>query len=160
MRTQLHWFKGRMIMVVLGAVLLAACSDDYGVDQYGGKVTAEHLEGQWLVINYWASWCAPCRKEVVELNSLAEQGKGRLLVLGVNFDQLQGAELRQASDALGIRYPVLASDPAARWQLPRSEVLPVTYIIDGRGQLRERLLGEQTAAGLSTRLAQLQQGGN
>ena len=79
-------------------------------------------------------------------------------VLGVNFDGLQGAELSKASAELGINYRVLAQDPAERWQLPRAEVLPVTYIVGPDGVLRERLLGEQTAAGLQARLAQLQEG--
>ena len=161
MAMQHHWyrFRGRMLMVILVSLMLAGCSEDYGVDQYGRKVTAEQLEGQWLLINYWAQWCGPCRGEIVELNKLAQQsGAQSVTVLGVNFDQLQGAELSKASTALGINYRVLAQDPAARWQLPRSEVLPVTYIIDAQGQLRERLLGEQTAAGLTLRLAQLQKG--
>jgi hypothetical protein len=71
---------------------------------------------------------------------------------------LQGAELSKASAELGIDYRVLAQDPAERWQLPRAEVLPVTYIVGPDGVLRERLLGEQTAAGLQARLAQLQEG--
>jgi thiol-disulfide isomerase/thioredoxin len=151
--------KGRAFMLILFSLLLTGCSQGYGVDQYGRKVTAEQLEGQWLVINYWAQWCGPCRAEVVEFNKLAQQpGIGPVTVLGVNFDQLQGAELSQASSALGIHYRVLAQDPAERWKLPRSEVLPVTYIIDAQGQLRERLLGEQTAAGLAVRLTQLQKG--
>ncbi|MDO9322777.1 MAG: TlpA disulfide reductase family protein [Pseudomonas sp.] len=146
-------------MVILVSLVLGGCSEDYGVDQYGRKVTAEQLEGQWLLINYWALWCGPCRGEIAELNKLAQQSSDQpVTVLGVNFDQLQGADLSKASTELGINYRVLAHDPAARWQLPRSEVLPVTYIIDAQGKLRERLLGEQTAAGLTARLAQLQKG--
>ncbi|RFQ09650.1 TlpA family protein disulfide reductase, partial [Pseudomonas sp. ATCC 13867] len=41
-------------------MLLAGCSADYGSDQHGQKVTAASMDGQWLVINYWAEWCAPC----------------------------------------------------------------------------------------------------
>jgi thiol-disulfide isomerase/thioredoxin len=160
MLVQQWWWVRRWLMLILVGCILSGCSADYGVDQHAHKVTAEQLEGQWLLINYWAQWCAPCRAEVAELNQLAEQLKAQsVTVLGVNFDQLQGSELTKASAALGIKYRVLAQDPAARWQLPRSEVLPVTYIVDPHGQLRERLLGEQTAVGLRARLLQLQQGG-
>jgi hypothetical protein len=76
-------------------------------------------------------------------------------VLGVNFDGLQGARLNKAAQALGIEFTVLAQDPAERFGLPRSEVLPATYIVDDRGRLRERLLGAQTAAGLAARLLAL-----
>ena len=55
------------------ALILAACTEDVGVDQHGRKVAAERLDGQWLVINYWAEWCGPCRTEIPELNALARQ---------------------------------------------------------------------------------------
>lgn len=137
-------------------LILAGCAEDIGVDQYGRKVAVERLEGQWLVINYWAQWCAPCRTEIPELNALEKQLKGQSVqVLGVNFDALQGEKLSRAAQDMGITFTVLEQDPAERYQLPRAEVLPVTYIVDDQGRMRERLLGEQTAAGLSARLAAL-----
>ncbi|MCE5363156.1 TlpA disulfide reductase family protein [Pseudomonas anguilliseptica] len=137
-------------------LILAGCAEDIGVDQHGRKVAVERLEGQWLVINYWAQWCAPCRTEIPELNALEKQLKAQSVqVLGVNFDGLQDEKLSQASQDMGISFTVLAQDPAERYQLPRAEVLPVTYIVDPQGRMRERLLGEQTAAGLTARLAAL-----
>lgn len=152
MGMRLQWVVG-----ILTGLLLAGCAEDLGVDQHGRKVTAEQLDGQWLVINYWAEWCGPCRIEIPQLNQLAEQLQGRpVQVLGVNFDALQGDALNQAVAGLGIRFTVLAQDPAARYQLPKNDVLPVTYIVDGQGRVRERLLGEQSAAGLLVRLTELQ----
>ncbi|UTW08635.1 TlpA disulfide reductase family protein [Pseudomonas benzenivorans] len=149
----------RAVTGLCAGLILAGCSDDAGVDQHGRKVAAEPLEGQWLVINYWAEWCAPCRSEIPELNALARQLEGQpVRVLGVNFDGLQGEELNKAAHALGIEFRVLEQDPAARYQLPRNEVLPVTYIVDDQGQMRERLLGEQTAVGLTARLSALRGG--
>ena len=144
-------------VAVLGiALILAGCAEDIGVDQYGRKVAVERLEGQWLVINYWAQWCAPCRTEIPELNALEKQLKEQSVqVLGVNFDALQGEKLSKAAQDMGITFTVLAQDPAERYQLPRAEVLPVTYIVDDQGRMRERLLGEQTAIGLTARLAAL-----
>ena len=137
-------------------LILAGCAEDIGVDQYGRKVAVERLEGQWLVINYWAQWCAPCRTEIPELNALDVQLKEQSVqVLGVNFDGLQGEKLSQAAQDMGITFTVLAQDPAERYQLPRAAVLPVTYIVDAQGRVRERLLGEQTAAGLLARLTAL-----
>lgn len=138
------------------ALILAACTEDVGVDQHGRKVAAERLDGQWLVINYWAEWCGPCRTEIPELNALARQHEAQAVtVLGVNFDGLQGEALNRAVQALGIEFTVLEQDPAARYELPRNEVLPVTYIVDNQGRMRERLLGEQSAVGLNARLQAL-----
>lgn len=147
----------RMMLGCIAALLLAGCAEDWGLDQHGRKVTAEKLDGQWLVINYWAEWCKPCRTEIPQLNQLSEQlGGAGAQVLGVNFDALQGSDLARVADAFAIRFTVLATDPAARLELPRNDVLPVTYIIGADGRLRERLLGEQTAAGLQARLAHWQ----
>ncbi|ABR83132.1 peroxiredoxin [Pseudomonas aeruginosa] len=151
-----NWLRPLGAVVVL---LLAGCSADYGVDQDGRPVPAEQLDGRWLVINYWADWCAPCRTEIPEMNRLAQvlEGQGGRVV-GVNFDGLRDADLKKSADGMGIRFTVLAEDPAPRFKLPRSEALPVTYIVDARGEMRQRLLGEQTADGILKQLEALRGG--
>ncbi|MBA1262048.1 TlpA family protein disulfide reductase [Pseudomonas stutzeri] len=141
---------------LLACLALAGCSEDWGPDQHGAQVTAQQLDGQWLVINYWAEWCGPCRTEIPELNAL-DDAHGDITVLGVNFDGLQGEELATAATDLGIDFRVLSLDPAERLDLPRSAVLPVTYLVDSAGKVRQRLVGEQTAEGLQTQLQELRQ---
>ncbi|WP_032701526.1 TlpA disulfide reductase family protein, partial [Pseudomonas amygdali] len=132
-------------VILFGSLLLSGCGVDLGTDQNGQKVASERIKGHWLVVNYWAEWCGPCRTEVPEFNALSEQLKDKkVTVLGVNFDNLQGDELKNAANALGIKFTVLAQDPAEQYSLPPSEALPVTYIIDDKGKMREQLLGEQS----------------
>lgn len=143
-------------VVLIGSVLLSGCGVDLGTDQNGQKVASARVDKQWLVVNYWAEWCGPCRTEIAELNTLSEQMSGqKVSVFGVNFDGLQGEELKTATQALGIKFTVLAQDPAEQYDLPKSEALPVTYIIDDKGKVRETLMGEQTAAGLTQKLTEL-----
>ena len=145
------------VVALVGSLLLAGCGVDLGTDQNGQKVASDKVDKHWLVINYWAEWCGPCRVEIPELNHLSEQLKDqKVSVFGVNFDNLQGEELKTASNALGIKFTVLAQDPADLFELPRSEALPVTYIIDDKGKVREQLMGEQTAAGVIAKLEALQ----
>lgn len=150
-------YKAALVAVVMVAsALLAGCGNDYGVDQAGQKVSAKSIDKHWLVINYWADWCGPCHAEIPQLNNLASHLPADTRMLGVNFDGLQGEDLRKAADALGIKFTVFASDPAALYDLPTNEGLPMTFIVDPNGKLRERLIGEQTAAGVSQKLAELQ----
>ena len=115
------------------------------MDQHGVAMPESLLADQWLVINYWAVWCGPCRKEVPELNALhTVLGNQGVRVLGVNYDQLQGDELLADSQQLGIAFPVLNTDPAARFQLPETRGLPATYLISPQGRLVGQLKGEQT----------------
>jgi thiol-disulfide isomerase/thioredoxin len=141
---------------LIGSLLLSGCGVDLGTDQNGEKVASSRVDKHWLVVNYWAEWCGPCRTEIPELNKLSEQVKGQnVSVFGVNFDNLQGEDLKSASKALGITFTVLAQDPAEQYDLPKSEALPVTYIIDDKGKVRDLLMGEQTAAGVMQKLAEL-----
>lgn len=140
-------------LAITASLLLGGCGVDYGLDQNGNAVKAEQIEGRWVVLNYWAEWCGPCRTEIPELNAAAKDWQAQgVTVLGVNFDGLRGDELKKASEALGIGFTVLADDPAERYDLPRSEALPVTYIIDDKGKVREQLMGEQTAEGLAEKI--------
>jgi len=147
-----RWLSG--MFGAFACLMLVGCGEDWGVDQHGATVTAQQLDGQWLLINYWAEWCGPCRTEIPELNAL-DQSRDDVTVLGVNFDGLQGDELVAAAKQLKIDFRVLSVDPAERLGLPRSAVLPVTYIVDVAGEVRESLVGEQTAEGLLARLDKL-----
>ena len=100
--------------------------------------------GRWLVINYWAEWCAPCRKEIPELNHLHHEQAGEVMVLGVNYDGLTGEKLTTLIDEMGIEFPVLVHDPRERWQQDLPQVLPSTLIIDPEGQLQRVLVGPQS----------------
>ena len=139
---------------LLACVLLAGCSESWGPDSHGKEITGRELEGQWVLINYWAEWCGPCRTEVPELNAI-DEANGEVTVLGVNFDELQGQDLVEAAQALGIRFRVLGTDPAERLELSRAAVLPVTVIVDPDGRVRESLVGEQTKEGLLARIDSL-----
>lgn len=145
--------------LLIGLLLSAGvvgCSegDHWGLDQHGNKLEAQQLAGRWVLVNYWASWCGPCRREIPELNQLAKT-QADLLVLGVNFDALQGAALINAAQSLGIDFPVLAKDPAGHFGWPRSSVLPQSYLIDAQGRVRARLTGEQSIESIRQQLAQL-----
>ena len=120
--------------------LLLGCADP--TDTHSGS-RLEDLRGQWVVINYWASWCKPCIAEIPQLNTLDAQYP-QVTVLGVNYDGASGAELEQQRQQLGVTFASLEVDPAAQLGTSRPEVLPTTLILDPTGRLVTTLLGPQT----------------
>ena len=110
----------------------------------GGEIKFSELQGRVVFINYWAEWCKPCRKEIPELNSLHQQFSDHALVLGVNFDNAQNDQLINQAQAMGIKFPVLTTDPRLLFGVKASGVLPETLVIDKHGMLHEVLLGPQT----------------
>ena len=134
-------------LIIFLVCILSACGQTapLGTDQHGVPVPDSLLAEQWLLINYWAVWCEPCRKEVPELNALHHELYALgVRVLGVNYDKLEGDALLADSQHLGIEFPVLSNDPAARFKLPETRGLPATYIINPQGELVDQLQGEQT----------------
>ena len=135
--------------LLLSAVMvLAACAD--GAPKHplrlfdGGMTSPSQWQGQWVLINYWADWCGPCREEVPELNHLNGSDDG-FTVLGVNYDYLQGGELQASIDALGITFPTLLDDPQMILGYDEATVLPMTVVIAPDGALHRVLVGPQTA---------------
>tara|TARA_R110002110_G_scaffold415561_2_gene651006 strand:+ start:241270 stop:241734 length:465 start_codon:yes stop_codon:yes gene_type:complete len=105
------------------------------------------LQGQWVVINYWAQWCKPCIKEIPELNAL-DAKFDNVTVLGVNYDGAAGLELQEQLETLNVAFVTLPEDPAYLFNIDRPRVLPTTLIINPQGKLDATLVGPQTLASL------------
>jgi len=70
----------------------------------GPDTNLNKLNGNWIVINYWADWCAPCIKEIPELNEFAKENND-LLVFTFNFDQLDEDDLKPVAKKFNIEVP-------------------------------------------------------
>ena len=105
--------------------------------------------GHWVVINYWAEWCAPCRMEIPQLNELHRAlGGHEALVVGVNYDAVAGDALTALIQKMGIAFPVMTLDPRARYGYDLPAVLPTTVIVGPTGAVVETLVGPQTKASI------------
>ena len=100
--------------LLLSAVLvLVACADSapkHPLRLFDGGITSpSQWQGEWVLINYWADWCGPCREEVPELNHLNGSDDG-FTVLGVNYDYLQGGELQASIICEGLITPFISEE--------------------------------------------------
>ena len=127
------------------ALMLGACSQGEPSLQTleGHTLRLSDYRGKWVFINYWAPWCPPCRAEIPELNAFYAAHRDRVVVLGVNFDQLPPQQLKETVEKMGIQFPILVTDPAAQLGIDTLSSVPVTYIISPEGRLLPPLLGEQ-----------------
>lgn len=100
----------------------------------GTSIAVDELRGP-AVINLWASWCAPCRKELPAFQRLAQRSAGQLHVIGVNSRDSREAA-RSVGEDFGLTFPNLA-DPQE--QLSRKlarNALPLTLLVDAQGRIR------------------------
>ena len=102
-----------------------------------GSISLVSLRGKTVVLNFWASWCDPCKREAPTLEALWQQYRGKgVVVLGVDTGPDAKSDGRRFVAAHGITYPVVF-DPNAVVASNRYDVpaLPVTYVLDSKGRV-------------------------
>ncbi|SNR81564.1 Thiol-disulfide isomerase or thioredoxin [Methylobacillus rhizosphaerae] len=129
----------------------------HAIDTEGAEQALAQWQGQILVVNFWATWCAPCRTEMPELAALSRQYAGRLTVLGISLDDSD--QMRAFSAETPMPYPLLAADVEGM-SLSKSlgnskSVVPHTVIIDSNGRIAGSFLGRISKASLEESLLPL-----
>jgi thiol-disulfide isomerase/thioredoxin len=101
-------------------------------------------QGNWKVVNYFAEWCAPCLREMPELNHFYQQHNDAIDIFAVSFDPLNKQQLMVLQQKYDIQFPIIDNLNTLPWSRPPNS-LPTTYIIDADGKVQKQLKGEQSA---------------
>ena len=137
-------------------LLLFACQKN-DIEVFNGSNTnLTKLEGSWVVINYWADWCAPCIKEIPELNEFAHENED-IFVFTFNFDQLDQEDLAPIAKKFNIEVPSLVTHPRDIWGIQTPPAVPATFFINPNGELSLSLFRPQTKDALNDILLDLKQ---
>jgi cytochrome c biogenesis protein CcmG/thiol:disulfide interchange protein DsbE len=112
---------------------------------HGPKVDLESLRGRPALINFWASWCTPCREEAPALARLARRVNGKARVVGVDWNDTTA----NADDFIKqhhLTYPILRDGSSAVGEHFGLTGLPTTFVLDSDGRIVRTLRGPQTPA--------------
>lgn len=110
-----------------------------------------------MVVNFWASWCEPCKQEAPELDKLAEEYADELEIYGVNVSKYDNEKkARQFVKDFELRYPILL-DPKGEVfeELYKGQVFPTNVLIDRNGVIQEIILGAPDPKDLRKKVAKL-----
>jgi thiol-disulfide isomerase/thioredoxin len=115
-------------------------------DLDGRTISAAGLRGKVTIINFWATWCGPCRIEIPDLIALQNKYRSQLQVVGVSEDEIPSEQVKQFVVANRINYTIAMTTPDIERVFPGIAALPTTYIVDRDGRVVMRHAGTLNAA--------------
>jgi thiol-disulfide isomerase/thioredoxin len=119
----------------------------------GTQYDLAEKRGRWVVVNFWATWCKPCIKEMPELDAF-DAAREDVEVLGLAYEEIEPADMRAFLAKRPVKYPIAivdTYDPPADFPTPRG--LPMTYLIAPDGRVAKRFLGPITGQDLADAIA-------
>ena len=160
--------KKNKLILTLCALVLGSCLTTFAADGANEKMVApdfqlKSLEGKTIklsdykgkvvVLNFWATWCPPCREEIPDLVSLQKQYAAQgLVILGVSMDEGGPARVASFAKKFGINYPIVMGDEKTSAAYGGIEALPTTFIINRKGNVVDGLQGGTDRAGFEEKI--------
>ena len=115
-------------------------------DLDGRAISTAAFRGKVVLVNFWATWCPPCREEIPDLIALQAKYKDQLQIIGVAQDSGSIEQVRRFATEHGMNYPTVLSSPAIEQLFTGVYALPTTFILDRDGKLAQKHIGMLNAA--------------
>jgi len=110
-------------------------------DLDGRTVSTAALRGKVIIVNFWATWCPPCREEIPDLVALQTKYKDKLQIIGVSQDSGSVEQVKRFAAEHGMNYPTVMSSTELETLFPGVYALPTSFIIDRDGRLAQKHVG-------------------
>jgi cytochrome c biogenesis protein CcmG/thiol:disulfide interchange protein DsbE len=111
------------------------------VDVDGRTLTLADLHDKVVLLNFWATWCGPCREEIPALAALQERYRNQLVIVGLSIDERPVDDVRAFAKKLGVNYPVVMASDEVQQAFGGISSVPSTFVVNRDGQIVQRHVG-------------------
>jgi len=115
------------------------------VDLDGRTVSSSAYRGKVVLINFWATWCPPCRAEIPDLVALQDKYRDQIQIIGVSEDEAPAEVVKKFAADHRINYPVVITTPEIEKLFPGIGALPTSFIVDRESRVVQKHVGMLTA---------------
>lgn len=123
----------------------AAVASFSATDLDGKPLSSADWKGKVVIVNFWATWCPPCRAEIPDLIALQEKYRDTLQIVGVSEDEAPPEHVKRFAAERGINYPVVMTNTELQRIFPGIQALPTSFIVDREGRLVQKHVGMLSA---------------
>lgn len=124
-----------------------AAVPDFTVQAIDGRtVSSADLRGHVTLVNFWATWCAPCRTEIPDLIALQVKYRDHLQIIGMSEDEGSLDAVKRFVEEYKINYPVVMSTPELQRAFPGVSALPTSFVLDREARVVQKHVGLLSAA--------------
>ena len=116
-------------------------------DVHGQPVSSEQFRGKVVVVDFWATWCGPCRTEIPGYADLQRKyAKDGLVVVGVSLDQAGPGVVEEFVKKFSVNYQMVMGDAEVQTAFGGMDAIPTTFLIDRTGMIRDKKVGAEPVA--------------
>ncbi len=153
--------KKNIVIIIALLTLISGCSRGKGsdtagvsigskapdfslVDLSGQKVELKDFKGKGVLVNFWATWCYPCREEMDDLKASYDKFRDKgIVIIGINIKESKDI-VKKMTDSFNITYPILLDSDGKISEAYNIFGVPSSFFIDNDGTIRDVVLGEMT----------------
>jgi thiol-disulfide isomerase/thioredoxin len=110
-------------------------------DLNGSEISPASMRGKVVIVNFWATWCGPCRAEIPDLVALQEKYKDTLQVIGISEDEAGVDVVKRFAAERRVNYPVAMTTPEIEKLFPGISALPTSFILDRESRVVQKHVG-------------------
>jgi thiol-disulfide isomerase/thioredoxin len=110
-------------------------------DLDGNKMSSRDWHGKVVLLNFWATWCGPCRAEIPDLVALQNKYRNELIIIGISEDEGPVESVRKFATQYKVNYPIAMTTPEVEKLFPGIAALPTTFMLDKDGKVAQKHVG-------------------
>lgn len=147
-------------VIAQNGIEIGKAAPDFELSKLDGtKVKLSDLKGKKVILNFWATWCGPCQREMPDMQEFYSKYQNDVEILAVNYTASEGSEgkekVRRFAEEKGVTFPILLDTDIKVTTTYKVITIPTSYFVDTKGVIQDKFIGPMTVNEMEKRVANL-----